>query len=560
MKLQQKIIFLVMAGMLVGFSSFLTINYKMMYKTTSSEIHEKLINYSINLTISIEKWLDDRLRMAMALAKQAEKLENRNIENVRTYLNLINDSANIDASMIYYKGKTLIHTDPNWALSPEEEEANIPYQTLLANNFQPAISKVFKSPINKIDNMIAVIAPFDKNSLATLVIEIKDVEDEVSKIKFEGGYAILVDNYKKILVHPNEKLKGKILSEVIPKLKWLEDKIFSKESGFEEFKLNGKNYVILYDTIKTTGWKVILNLEKEAAYFNLTSQTKKILLISISFFILGTIFITIIDKLHEYWREEIEKKRDEYEFILIHQSRMSHIGELISGMNHQLHQPLNSLSLLSSSMLSKLRNKTLDDNIIEENLIVSQKAISMMSTTINTFRNFYKANKNITCFSLETCIENVLQILYVEFSKKNISVKINNTLNDNFHLTSIENFIQQVLLVLLQNSKDALKVLDRKSQKKIEIKISIQNDLICIDVLDWAEGINKETESKLFNNIKSSKKNLGSGIGLYFARKIAREKLKGDLILIQSSNPTIFRFSFKKDLEKKEEDNAFTYS
>lgn len=551
MKLQQKIIFLVMVGMLVGFSSFLTINYKMMYKTTSSEIHKKLINNSINLTKSIEKWLDDRLRMAMALAKQAQKLENKSIKNVRTYLYLINDSANIDASMIYYKDKKFIHTDPNWVLSPQEEEKNMPYQTLLANNFQPTISRVFKSPINKIDNMIAVIAPFDKKSFATLVIEIRDIEDAVSKMKYDGGYAVLVDKYRKTIVHPDKKLKGKLLSEVTPELKWLEDKIFSTRSGLEEFKLNGKNYVILYDTIKTTGWKVILNLEKEAAYLNLNAQTKKVLLISLGFFILGTIFISIIDKLHEYWRHGIEKKRDEYEFILIHQSKMSHIGELISGMNHQLHQPLNSLSLLSSSMLSKLRNKTLNDNLIEENLIVSQKAISMMSTTINTFRNFYKANKNITYFSLKTCIENVLQILYVELSKKNISVKINNTMNSDFYLISIENFIQQVLLVLLQNSKDALKVLDRKSQKKIEIKISMQNDLIYIDILDWAEGISKETENKLFTNIKSSKKNLGSGIGLYFARKIAREKLKGDLILIQSYNPTIFRFSFKKDLEKK---------
>lgn len=560
MKLQQKIILLVMAGMLIGFSAFLTINYYMMYKTTSSEIHAKLINNSVNLTLDIEEWLDDKLRTAKALAKQAKKLEDRSAKNVRRYLHLVNDSANIDASMVYYKGQILIHTEPDWALTPQEEEANMPYQTMLENGFKPALSRIFKSPINKVDNMIAAIAPFEQNSIATLVVEIKDVEDKVMKTKFEGGYAVLVDKDKRTLVNPKEKLKGRILSEVIPELKWLEDKVYSNEAGLEEFELNGKHYMVIYDTVEITGWKVILNLEKEAAFANLTLQTKKILLISLGFFILGTVFIIIINKLHEYWRQGIEKKKDEYEFILIHQSRMSQIGELISGMNHQLHQPLNSLNLLSTSMLSKLKNKTLNPNIIEENLKMSQKAISMMSTTINTFRNFYKADENITDFPLKKCIENALQVLYVDFTRKNISVKINSSVDSTFYIRSIENFIQQVLLVLLQNSKDALTVLEKKSLKKIEINISFEDDLIYIDVEDWGEGINKETQEKLFDNIKSSKKDLGSGIGLYFARKIVREKLGGDLTLVNSFSPTTFRFFFKKDLTKKDKKNAYTNS
>ena len=72
---------------------------------------------------------------------------------------------------------------------------------------------------------------------------------------------------------------------------------------------------------------------------------------------------------------------------------MAQIGELISGMNHQLYQPLNSLSLLISSMLSKLNNKTLTEDTMHKNLKMSQEAIIMMTTTIKTFRNFYKVNE-----------------------------------------------------------------------------------------------------------------------------------------------------------------------
>ncbi|MDD2785163.1 MAG: hypothetical protein PHO52_13175, partial [Sulfuricurvum sp.] len=217
----------------------------------------------------------------------------------------------------------------------------MPYQTMLANGFKPAISQVFKSPINKIDNMIAAIAPFDGRSLATLVVEIKDVEEKVSQTKFEGVFAVLIDANRKILVDPTIAFRGKKLSENIPELKWLEDEIFSKKSGLVEYEFLGKKYLLLFDTVVSTQWKVVLTLEKEVAFANLNAQTKKLLYLSIGFFILGTCLMLGINAVHEVWRHQVEKKKDEYEFILAHRSRMSEIGELISGINHQLQQPLN---------------------------------------------------------------------------------------------------------------------------------------------------------------------------------------------------------------------------
>ena len=309
MKPQQKIILMIMVGMLIGFSAFLSINYLMMYKITSNEINNKLINESINLTTSIEAWLDDKLRIAIALAKQAQKLEDRSTENVRRYLHLVNDSADIDASMIYYKGKPLIHTQHDWILSPKQEEANMPYQTMLKNGFKPTLSRVFKSPINKVDNMIAAIAPFDNDSIATLVVEIRDVENKVSKTKIDGGFAVLIDKDRNTIVSPNDKIVDKKISDIIPELKWLEDKIFSTHSGLLEYSLKDKPFIILYDTINATGWKVLIILDKNAAFADLNAQTKKMLLLSLCFFIIGTIFIILMNKLHEYWRKDIEKKK-----------------------------------------------------------------------------------------------------------------------------------------------------------------------------------------------------------------------------------------------------------
>ena len=555
MKFQQTIILSIMGGMLVGFTAFLTINHEMLQSTAKEEVYNKLKSKTSNLTQNIEEWLETKQRIALALSKQVQTLHDQSPDTIRTYLYLANDAANITASMIYFKGKPLIHTDLSWTIPPEEEEKNMPYQAAKENGFKPTISRVFKSPINKVDNMIAVIAPFNYDSLATLVVELKDIEEKVAKIKFEGGYATLLDADRKVLVHPDTHLQGKALSEDLPELQWLENTGFSKQSGLYELNVRDKDYIIVFDTIKATGWKVIMSLEKEVAFMNVNAQTKKLSIISIAFFIVSLFFMLSINFFHTFWRHQVEKEKEEYAFILAHRSRISEIGELISGINHQLNQPLNSLKLLVTSLLSNLKNKTLTDDVLVQNLHMSQEAITLMATTIGTFRNFYRFNENISQFELKHCIENVLHVLSTEFNKHNLGIQTHYAIKEHMVVTSIENFIQQVLLVLLQNAKDAILATQKKSTSKLQIFVTTKGESTIIDITDWGEGINQEMKEKLFHPIKSSKKDLGSGIGLYFARKIAQEKLEGDLVLLQASSPTTFRFTFKTYLHQKKDIN-----
>jgi len=53
---------------------------------------------------------------------------------------------------------------------------------------------------------------------------------------------------------------------------------------------------------------------------------------------------------------------------------------------------------------------------------------------------------------------------------------------------------------------------------------------------------------KIFTWLNTTKKQ-GNGIGLYFAKKLAREKLNGDITLAHNLKPTIFELSFDKNLK-----------
>ena len=89
-------------------------------------------------------------------------------------------------------------------------------------------------------------------------------------------------------------------------------------------------------------------------------------------------------------------------------------------------------------------------------------------------------------------------------------------------------------------------------RKKIHIEVSAAYGKVTIDISDWGGGIAKEVLATLFSEFKISKKVDGSGIGLYFAKKLAKEKLLGDLVLKNADSPTTFSLEFSQYLEKKE--------
>lgn len=269
------------------------------------------------------------------------------------------------------------------------------------------------------------------------------------------------------------------------------------------------------------------------------------------------LLLIVVNSAHEFLRRRVERKQKEYEFMLAHRSRISEIGELISGINHQLRQPINATALVVSSTLDLSERNLLDKPTLENNLKLCQKSISLMDKTIGIFRNFYRCSETANEFSLLDCIKSVLHVNYVELTKNNINIEMDEKSFEDIHVISIENFVQQILLVLIQNAKESLNALDLQGKeafykKMIHIAVTCEFGKVLIDISDGGGGISKEVQETLFSEFKVSKKYQGSGIGLYFAKKLAKEKLLGDLTLHNAASPTTFRLMFPQYISKKE--------
>lgn len=293
----------------------------------------------------------------------------------------------------------------------------------------------------------------------------------------------------------------------------------------------------------TQDWAVGVGINENAIIQKSLIVVAKTSMAIFGFFI---ILIIVANLLHNYLYTKINKRKQEYEFILTHQLKMIETGELVGVMSHQLKQPLNSAKLMISSILQLKQDEKISKDEELQSLSLCLKSMEHLNQTVENFKNFYKFDPSVAKFSVKRSIDALINILHVDFAKNNVSVIVGEF--EDIEVCNCQNLFTQVLLVLLQNSKEALiaHYPDEFKKRQIYIKVKSDENYIYIEVSDFAGGISDEQAPKLFSNLKISKKKGGSGIGLYFAKKIANTKLSGDLTLVSKKDPTVFELRIKK--------------
>ena len=235
----------------------------------------------------------------------------------------------------------------------------------------------------------------------------------------------------------------------------------------------------------------------------------------------------------------------EKEKMVIHQSKLSAMGEMISMIAHQWRQPLSTIS----SMLTRIKLKNdmnkLDKIFLDNMLSDMNKYIQYMSTTIDDFRNFFTIDSKKELLSLNEIVLSASKMLEKTFLSQKIKIEITNK-----ELTKInlpKNELIQVVLNILNNAKDAF--LEKNISNSI-IKISFEEERNQqkIFIEDNAGGISENIISKIFNPYFSTKtKKNGSGLGLYICKNILEKDNLGDIEVSNIENGTIFIITINKN-------------
>jgi signal transduction histidine kinase len=254
---------------------------------------------------------------------------------------------------------------------------------------------------------------------------------------------------------------------------------------------------------------------------NLQSYLVKILMIEFLFLSIFVLFIYLYFKAHNK-EKMLNQKKDE---ILREQSKLSSMGEMLRNIAHQWRQPLSEINAVAMKIDADFYKKRLDASTLEADIQRIENITNHMSNTIESFNSYFKKNKQVDTTTLKIVLDKSLHIM--DALLKNIKVDIDIEDNSNVNL-NISEFIQ-VLHIILNNAVDAL-TFKNIENKTITIKVKKSYDKHILEIEDNAGGIKEENLNKIFEPYFSTKfKSNGIGIGLYIAKIIIEDNLKGTL-------------------------------
>ena len=259
--------------------------------------------------------------------------------------------------------------------------------------------------------------------------------------------------------------------------------------------------------------------------------------ISIAYLWIPLFVISLIISL--YHLRVINKEQREQETLLIRQSKLASMGEMISLIAHQWRQPLSAINGVVLELDIDYRKEKLHPERLDKHLDEIERITAYLSRTINDFTSFFAINKERINFFVEDVITQSINLTTIS-SYKNIEIIYNR--QEEIELVSFKSELIQSLLVLLNN---AIFACAKKGSEDFKGEIIIETyrlkNYVYISVSDNAGGIPKENLKKIFDPYFTTKeKSGGTGLGLYILKLIVEDSINGKILVENGTEGAIF--------------------
>ncbi|MCP4969177.1 MAG: PAS domain-containing protein [Arcobacter sp.] len=223
--------------------------------------------------------------------------------------------------------------------------------------------------------------------------------------------------------------------------------------------------------------------------------------------------------------DDITERTQQKQF-LIQQSKLAEMGDMVAAIAHQWNEPLVELSAQVQDIQTSFLLNELKNTHVEEFVNDSMVQIKYMSKTLTDFRNFLKPSTKKILFSVKKSFDEIFEIIEKQIFYLNINLNLNYNKDKELLIYGYENEFKQVLLNLINNSKN--KILEQKSNDKFNIDINVKSHTkyTTIEIIDDGGKIDTKIIDKIFEPYFTTKDN-GTGIGLYMAKVIIEDKMGG---------------------------------
>jgi two-component system sensor histidine kinase TtrS len=240
-------------------------------------------------------------------------------------------------------------------------------------------------------------------------------------------------------------------------------------------------------------------------------------------------------------KRKSEEAARQYQSELAHVARLSTMGEMASGLAHELNQPLTAIATNADASVRLLEQGSSISRVVE---ILEKIGIQARHAgeIIKHLRKFVrKEEPELSRIDINKLIDEVLLLVKAELART--GVKVTTELETELPEVMAQHIhIDQVLLNLIRNAIDSLSLVD-KQQRKLTITTAVlDKEHIIIRVKDSGLGISEEVSQTLFTPFKTTKEH-GMGLGLSLSQGIISAH-KGQLA-VESTAPgnTVFSFT-----------------
>ncbi|HET8842274.1 MAG TPA: ATP-binding protein [Ktedonobacteraceae bacterium] len=223
----------------------------------------------------------------------------------------------------------------------------------------------------------------------------------------------------------------------------------------------------------------------------------------------------------EVKRRELELREKQEQ--LVQAGKLATLGELTTGLAHELNNPLNNIGLFVGNVIDLIEFGSADDDperVLHE-LYSAMQQVRRATEIITHLRTFGRAaSVSFELVNIGQVIYNAISLVKEQLRLRQIEVQVQLPEEE---VLVIGNAIQleQVFLNLLTNARDALADV---SEKRISISCILTENFVELRVHDTGPGISAEIEPRIFDPFFTTKEvGAGTGLGLSITYSIIQE-------------------------------------
>ena len=228
----------------------------------------------------------------------------------------------------------------------------------------------------------------------------------------------------------------------------------------------------------------------------------------------------LIDKIDKAYKE-LSSAQEQLQSA----EKLASIGQLVSGIAHEINNPLGTILLYSSMLKNDLAEKKFDFQHTEDIKLIIGEA-TRCKNIVSDLLNFARQNKlKLTAVNIYELLEDVFRSVKINPRYKDIDIQRDED-TKRFMIDCDPDQLKQVFVNLVNNACEAM---IESSEKLLSLVITESNNQVDIEIKDTGAGIPKENLGKIFTPFFTTKKiGMGTGLGLAISYGIIKMH-KGDI-------------------------------